>query len=153
MPRKKNPPPVAFTMATHTARYGNTQSDTQSNTQLNTQSNTQSNTPDPTLNPALKSSLDPTPDPSLDLNESQHHSIQIKKASLISTDLMEETLFNELHRQDHLGKHADMGFKSEAWIVVCNAVQDVYIGPIVIEVSQLKNKESNYKVLYKDWKW
>ena len=113
----------------------------------------QSNTPDPTLDPALKSSLDPTPNPSLDLNKSQHHSIWIKKASLIWTDLMEETLFNELHRQDHLGKHADMGFKSEAWIVVHDAVQDVYIGPIVIEVSQLKNKESNYKVLYKDWKW
>jgi len=63
---------------------------------------------------------------------------------------MEETLFNELHRQDRLGKRADMGFKSEAWIVVRNVVQDVYIGPIVIEVSQLKNKESNYKALYKD---
>jgi hypothetical protein len=23
----------------------------------------------------------------------------------------------------------------------------------VIEISQLKNKESNYKALYKDWKW
>ena len=62
MPRKKNPPPVpvvAFTMATCTARYSNTQLDTQSNMQLNTQSNTQLNTLDPTLDPALESTPDP----------------------------------------------------------------------------------------------
>ena len=62
-------------------------------------------------------------------------------------------MFNKLHRQDRLGKRADIGFKSEAWTVVRDTVQDVYTGHIVIEVSQLKNKESNYKALYKDWKW
>jgi hypothetical protein len=66
---------------------------------------------------------------------------------------MEETLFNELYKQDRLGKRADMRFKSEAWTVVRDAVQDVYAGHIVIEISHLKNKESNYKALYKDWKW
>jgi hypothetical protein len=62
---------------------------------------------------------------------------------------MEETLFNELHRQDRLGKRADMGFKSEAWAVVQQTIQEVYTGHIAIEVSQLKSKESNYKALYR----
>jgi hypothetical protein len=157
MPRKKNPPPapvVAFTMATRTARYGNTQP----NTQPSTQSNTQSNTPDPTLDPALDPTLDPTPDPTSEPtpepDESQRQTIPTKKrASLIWTDMMEETLFNELYRQDRLGKRADIGFKSEAWAVVRDTVQDAYTGCIVIDVSQLKNKESNYKALYKDWRW
>ena len=59
MPRKKNLPPVpvvAFTMATRTASYGNTQS------------NTQSNTPDPTLDPAL----DPDDDQSQSAPRSFH---------------------------------------------------------------------------------
>jgi hypothetical protein len=76
-----------------------------------------------------------------------------KKVNLIWTDIMEETLFNELLEQDHSSKRADMGFKTEAWAAVRNAVQEVYLGRLVIEVSQLKSKESNYKVLYKDWKW
>jgi hypothetical protein len=59
----------------------------------------------------------------------------MKKVSLIWTDLMEETLFNELHRQDRLGKRADIGFKSEAWVVIRDTVQEVYIGQVVIEVS------------------
>jgi hypothetical protein len=66
---------------------------------------------------------------------------------------MEETLFSELLGQDHLGKRADLGFKSKAWAVVRDAVQGIYTGRLVIEVLQLKSKESNYKALYKDWKW
>jgi hypothetical protein len=65
---------------------------------------------------------------------------------------MEETLFSELLGQDHLEKRADLGFKSEAW-AIRDAVQGVYTGHLVIEVLQLKSKESNYKALYKDWKW
>ena len=126
MPQKKNPPPVrvvAFTMATRTARYGNMQLNTQSNTQSNTPLNTQSNTPDPTLDPALDPALNPaldpalesTPNPTPDPAESQRQTILIKKkAGLVWTNLMEETLFNKLHRQDRLRKRADIGFKSEA---------------------------------------
>jgi hypothetical protein len=134
MPRKKNPPVpvVAFIMATRTASYGNTQS----------------NTPDPNCDLALDLALDHTLD-----SQSRTAAVRIKKASLVWTDLMEETLFNELLEQDRLGKRADMGFKSEAWIVVRDAIQEIYIGPLVIEIQQLKNKESNYKALYKDWKW
>jgi hypothetical protein len=118
MPRKKNPPPVpvvAFTMATRTASYGNTQLDAQLDAQSNTQSNTQLNTPDPTL--------DPTLDPALIPDESQRQTVPVgRKASLAWTDLIEETLFNELLKQDHLKKHAGIGFKSEAWTVVRDAV-------------------------------
>jgi hypothetical protein len=61
-------------------------------------------------------------------------------------------LFNELLEQDHNSKRADMGFKAKAWAAVRNAIQEVYLGRLVIEVLQLKSKESNYKALYKDWK-
>jgi hypothetical protein len=103
------------------------QSNTQLNTQSNTQSNTQLNTPnptlDPTLNATLEATLDATPDPALILDESQHQTVPVgRKASFSWTNLMEETLFNELHKQDRLGKRADIGFKLEAWTVVRDAV-------------------------------
>jgi hypothetical protein len=111
---------------------------------LNTQLNTQLNTP----NLALDFTLNPTPDPND--NQSQFAPKRTKKVSLIWTDLMEETLFNELHRQDRLGKRANTGFKSKAWVVVQDIVQAVYTGLVVIEIPQLKSKELNYKALYKD---
>jgi hypothetical protein len=46
-----------------------------------------------------------------------------------------------------------MGFKSEAWVVVRDTVQAVYTALMGVEIPQLKSKESNYKALYKDWKW
>jgi hypothetical protein len=91
---------------------------------LNTQSNT--------LNLGLDFTLDPTPDP--DDNQSQFALKRTKKASLVWTDLIEETLFNELYKQDHLGKRANIGFKSEAWVVVQDAIQEVYIGLLLIEI-------------------
>jgi hypothetical protein len=149
MPRKKttNLAAVPFTKTTRTASYGdNAQSNTQSNTQ--SQSNSPNSTPDPTPNPdPFDSQLDSQ------LVDSNQHAKKQRKANLIWTDKMEETLFSELLGQGHLGKRADMGFKSEAWTVVRDAVQEVYTGSLVIEVLQLKSKESNYKVLYKDWKW
>ena len=131
MPRKKTTKPaaVAFTMATRKASYGD---------------DTQSNTPDPTCNPSLDS-LDTSHNPSLDLGllDSQLDVPLIvstqpkkeKKANLIWTDIMEETLFNGLLEQDHLSKRANIGFKSKAWAIVQDAVQGVYIGGLVIEVS------------------
>ena len=112
-------------MATRTASYGNIQSNTQSNTPDPPQLNNQSNTPDPALDPAL----DPYD------SQSQFAPRRSKKVSLIQTDLMEETLFNELYKQDRLGKCADIGFKSKAQVAIQDAVQDVYIRDIVIEVS------------------
>jgi hypothetical protein len=109
------------------------------------------------LDASVDASLDPGSD--LDLIDSQIPLVistrkpEKEKVSLIWTNIMEETLFNELLEQDHNGKRADMEFKTEAWAVVRDAVQEVYLGRLVIEVSQLKNKESNYKTLYKDWKW
>ena len=146
MPRKKttNLAAVPFTKTTRTASYGD---DAQPNTQSNTQS--QSNSPDPTPNPTPDPDpFDSQPDSQLDV--SSQHAKKPRKSNLIWTDKMEETLFSELLGQNHLGKRADLGFKSEAWAVVRDAIQGVYIGRLVIEVLQLKSKESNYKALYKD---
>jgi Myb/SANT-like DNA-binding protein len=63
-------------------------------------------------------------------------------------------LFKVLLKQDRLGKQADAGFKSEAWIVVLAAVQAEYnLGNSKkkLTVTQVKNKESNYRGLFKDW--
>jgi hypothetical protein len=57
------------------------------------------------------------------------------------TKEMEEVMFNELYRQDQLGKRADAGFKAEAWTVVLEKVQGVYTGPLTINLVQLKSKE------------
>jgi hypothetical protein len=142
MPRKKisEPPAVAFTMATRTARYGNASN---AKSQSNSQSNSLRPTPDPTLDAfpdasldgsldgSLDASVDAPLDPSsdLDLIDSQiplvistQRSEKEKKVNLIWTDIMEETLFNELLEQDHSSKRADMGFKTKAWAAVRNAV-------------------------------
>jgi hypothetical protein len=63
-------------------------------------------------------------------------------------------LFEALLEQDRLGKQVDAGFKSEAWIVVLAAVQAEYnltSSKKKLTVAQLKNKESNYRGLFKDW--
>jgi hypothetical protein len=162
-------------MATRTARYGNASnaqslsnslSSSLSNSQSNSQSNSLHPTPDTTvdafldasLNASVDASLDPSSD--LDLINSQIPLVistrmpeKEKKVNLIWTDIMEETMFNELLEQDHNGKRADMGFKTEAWAAVRDAIQEVYLGCLVIEVSRLESKESSYKALYKDWKW
>ena len=67
---------------------------------------------------------------------------------------MEEVLFEVLLEQNRLGKRADAGFKSEAWIAVLATVQAEYnLGSSKkkLTVAQLKNKESNYRGLFKDW--
>ena len=69
------------------------------------------------------------------------------------TKEMEEAMFNELYRQDQLGKRADAGFKAEAWTVVLEKVQEVYTGPLTINLVQLKSKEGWYRGAFKDWKW
>jgi hypothetical protein len=154
MPLQKNPPPVsavAFTMATRTASYGNTKSNALSSAP--SLDPTPTPTPNPTLNltydPSLNYSHDPTPDPTLDIDISNGTTAaKAKKLHLVWTDEMEEMLFNELLGQDCLGKRANMGFKSNAWMVVKDAIQEIYTGPLVIEMQQIKSKESNYKVLY-----
>jgi hypothetical protein len=67
---------------------------------------------------------------------------------------IEEVLFEALLEQDRLGKRADAGFKSKAWVAVLAAVQAKYnLGSSKkkLTVAQLKNKESNYRGLFKDW--
>jgi hypothetical protein len=66
---------------------------------------------------------------------------------------MEEVLFEALLEQDRLGKRADTGFKSKTWIIVLVVVQTEYnlsSSKKKLTVAQLKNKESNYRGLFKD---
>lgn len=68
---------------------------------------------------------------------------------------MEETLFQALIDGARAGKRADQGFKTEAWVDVLSKVQAVAPAKTrpLLNLSKLKSKESNYKALYKDWKW
>ena len=53
------------------------------------------------------------------------------------------------------GKRADQGFKQEAWVQALANVQAVTPANIrnLLTIDKLKSKESNFKGLYKDWKW
>ena len=68
---------------------------------------------------------------------------------------MEEALFNRLQDMNRAGKRADSGWKSEAWGEVLNAVLAVTPDrqKDLLTLEKVKSKESNYKALYKDWKW
>ena len=65
---------------------------------------------------------------------------------------MEEALFNRLQDMNRAGKHADSGWKSEAWGEVLNAVLAVTPDrqKDLLTLEKVKSKESNYKALYKD---
>jgi hypothetical protein len=68
---------------------------------------------------------------------------------------MEYWLFESLLGQDRLGKRADQGFKSEAWLPVIEAVQEAYDlsghGPVrEITKTQCQGKEAAFKSLYKE---
>lgn len=79
-----------------------------------------------------------------------------EKADKISWDYaMEEMLFQTLVDRARAGKRADQGFKTEAWAEALSKVQAVAPAKIkpLLTVAKLKSKESNYKALYKDWKW
>ena len=69
------------------------------------------------------------------------------------TNTMIHTLFAELVDQALDGKRADSGFKKEAWDSVVKEVQKVYIGPYVLTLQKVKQKEQAFKALYKDWRW
>jgi hypothetical protein len=69
------------------------------------------------------------------------------------TPEMIHTLFLELLEQAQDGKRADSGFKKEAWDSVLREVQEVYIGPYLIPLYKVKQKEQTFKGYYKDWKF
>ena len=68
---------------------------------------------------------------------------------------MEEGLFTTLLDKARKGKRADSGFKQEVWVDALNEVRLRAPDHIrdLLTLDKLKNKESNYKALYKDWKW
>jgi hypothetical protein len=71
---------------------------------------------------------------------------------------MEYWLFESLLAQDRLGKRADQGFKSEAWLPVIETVQEAYNlsghSPVrEITKTQCQGKEAAFKTLYKEHCW
>jgi len=66
------------------------------------------------------------------------------------TDAMEAALFGAFLEQHNNGKRADLGWKTEAWGPVVEAVQAVYEGPLEITKTQCQTKEGTYKGHYKD---
>src|ERR1700730_7145943 len=137
-PRKRPPPPVVFTTSTcATARVVLGSSSVYSALDPSPEPTVDSPVDTP-LDSPVDSPLDPSLNPPLEPNTTVVASTQPereKKASLIWTDIMEETMFDALLEQDRRGKRADAGFKLEAWTLVREAVQQVYIGCLSIEVS------------------
>jgi Myb/SANT-like DNA-binding domain len=79
-----------------------------------------------------------------------------EKAEKISWDFtMEEMLFQTLLDRARAGKRADQGFKTEAWVDALSKVKAVAPAKVkpLLTLAKIKSKESNYKALYKDWKW
>jgi Myb/SANT-like DNA-binding domain len=74
---------------------------------------------------------------------------------VIWTYTMEEGLFTTLLDKIRTGKRADSGFKQEAWVDALGVVQSrapLSMRPL-LTIEKLKNKESNFKALYRDRKW
>ena len=64
---------------------------------------------------------------------------------------MEETLFLTLVEQVGLGKRADSGFKKEAWIACCNAIEKA-TGQLV-SIEKCKGKADTMKALWRELNW
>jgi hypothetical protein len=64
---------------------------------------------------------------------------------------MEETLFFALIEQVDLGKCADSGFKKEAWIACCNAIEKATGQLVTIE--KCKGKVDTMKALWRELNW
>ena len=75
-----------------------------------------------------------------------------KPLELQWTDAMEAALFNAFLEQHtrNKGKRADLGWKTEAWEPVVEAVQAVYEGPLVVTKTQCQTKEASYEGHYED---
>jgi hypothetical protein len=61
---------------------------------------------------------------------------------------MEETLFLTLLKQVDIGKRVDSGFKKEAWIACCNAIEKA-IGQLVT-IEKCKGKVDTMKALWRE---
>ena len=64
---------------------------------------------------------------------------------------MEAILFHTLLEQVDLGKRADSGFKKEAWVACCNAIEGAIKQPITIE--KCKGKVDTMKALWRELNW
>jgi hypothetical protein len=64
---------------------------------------------------------------------------------------MEELLFHTLVEQVNIGKRADSGFKKEAWIACCTAINSTTIQPVSID--KCKGKVDTMKGLWREFIW
>lgn len=64
---------------------------------------------------------------------------------------MEETLFLTLREQVDIGKRADSGFKKEAWIACCAAIE-ITTG-LLVTVEKCKGKVDTMKALWRELNW
>jgi hypothetical protein len=87
-----------------------------------------------------------TPDDSQQPTYTQQDTEKENK-SFLWTDLMVDTLLNELLHQVELGKRADSSFKKEAWIAYIIAIEDIQSQPI-----SLKQCKSKIDLLKGQWK-
>lgn len=119
--------------------------------------------PDPEDDPFAESVPESIPETGLEYTEVSHTKTAPKaireetsgSTKVIWTYAMEDGLFTTLLDKVRSGKRADSGFKQEAWVDALGVVR--FRAPLhlqaLLSVEKLKNKESNIKALYKDWKW
>ncbi len=54
--------------------------------------------------------------------------------------VMLDTFIKLLEKQHDLGKKSDTGFKPEAWVICCEAIQEKYTVTEYIKIEKLKSK-------------
>jgi hypothetical protein len=64
---------------------------------------------------------------------------------------MEALLFHTLVEQVNIGKRADSGFKKEAWLACCIAINNTYIQSVTID--KCKSKVDSLKGLWREFIW
>lgn len=64
---------------------------------------------------------------------------------------MESVLFATLLEQVDIGKRADSGFKKEAWVAVCSAIESTTGQSVTFE--KCKGKVDSMKALWRELKW
>jgi hypothetical protein len=77
--------------------------------------------------------------------------LQPTKKAFSWSFLMEQTLFSELLNQANNGKRADSGFKKEAWVAACVAVESITTQ--VVTVDRCKSKAEVMKSSWKEFIW
>jgi len=109
-------------------------------------------TPPPIPGPIRKSTQSlPIEAVAIDDSQPAHtiQALQPTKKAFAWSFLIEQTLFAELLNQANNGKRANSGFKKEAWVAACVAVETITTQ--VVTVDQCKGKAEVMKSLWKEF--